>query len=319
MFGKSTLKAVINYREDQTPCPVKDCDQWVSRQRKRFLRESEFRCNDHQIYISRSTFEYADKYDNLLWTAPEDRALLDAIGKVKRESRMARDNSEDAVTWNVVRFLETSGLLGAWLESIAGVSVKNPRMIYWSFCQDSKALWPKLVAARAAFDEDAVHGSEPDLVVNCESTVFFIEAKLTSGNHTTPSDPSRRTRYESGGNGWFSEVIATDFNKIAVEEKRYELMRLWLLGSWAATELKKPFYLVNLVRDESERSIVKSLAPHLKSAPNRQFLRATWENIHRFVDDSRPRPPTSDTLLRYMLEKTLGYDNRGRLRSAFAL
>jgi hypothetical protein len=97
------------------------------------------------------------------------------------------------------------------------------------------------------------------------------------------------------------------------------MMRLRLLGSWAAAELNKPFYLVNLVRDKSERSIVKSLTPHLKSAPTQQFIRATWENIRRFVDDSRPRPPTSDTLLQNMIEKTVGYDNRGRLRPAFAL
>jgi hypothetical protein len=62
--------------------------------------------------------------------------LLDAIAGVKRESRMARDNSEDALTWNVFRFLDQSALLGTWLESIADAPTRNPRIKYWSYCPD---------------------------------------------------------------------------------------------------------------------------------------------------------------------------------------
>ena len=216
---------------------------------------------------------------NLLWTSPADQVLLHAIKRVKRESRMARDNSEDAVTWNVFRFLETSDLLGPWLSSITGARVSNPRLIYWSYSRDAKAKWPPLTEAQSAFGEDSGRGSEPDLIVDCDAGVFFIEAKLTSGNHTMPSDPTRQSRYEGGGDGWFREVIASNFNQLAVMERRYELMRFWLLGTWVAAQAKKPFYLVNLVREESEQSIVDSLARHLLINDNRHFVRATWEDI----------------------------------------
>ena len=81
------------------------------------LRTVIFLGPQHGIYISPSTFEYADEFDNLLWHDPADRELLAAFKPFKRESRLARDNSEDALTWNVFRYLEKSGRLGrvSWL------------------------------------------------------------------------------------------------------------------------------------------------------------------------------------------------------------
>ena len=62
-----------------------------------------FKCPKHNIYISPTTFEYQSELDNLLWKDEADLDLLDRTKGVKRESRIARDRSEDAVTWNVFR------------------------------------------------------------------------------------------------------------------------------------------------------------------------------------------------------------------------
>jgi len=50
--------------------------------------------------------------------------------KVKKESRMARDNSEDAVSWNVFRFLERNNLIEGFLSSITGLYLKSSEVIY---------------------------------------------------------------------------------------------------------------------------------------------------------------------------------------------
>ena len=320
MFGSSDLKERLQLNDDTTPCPVKGCPTWVARQKKRFVCTSEFLCPHHAIYISRTTFQYADENANLLWTSPADRALLDGIKRVKRENRMARDNSEDAVTWNVFRCLENNNLLGPWLESITtGALASNPRLIYWSYCQDTKKRWQPLTEAQQAFGEEAGRGSEPDLIIDCEAGLYFIEAKLTSGNHTTPSDPSRQNRYVAGGEGWYHTVIASDFQKIAVTERRYELMRFWLLGTWIAARVNKPFYLVNLVRHESEPSIVRLLAPHFRTGTQQRLLRVTWEGIRGFVEAYKPSPKATGQLVSYMNEKTIGYGTAGDLRLAFSL
>ena len=115
MFGAKDLKEKIFVTENEVDCPVRDCHEKVKRQRKFFRCEPQFQCPYHKIYISPSTFEYESEFDNLLWKASEDRALLHRIKTFKRESRMARDNSEDALTWNVFRYLERKKQLSDFL------------------------------------------------------------------------------------------------------------------------------------------------------------------------------------------------------------
>jgi len=50
----------------------------------------------------------------------------------------------------------------------------------------------------------------------------------------------------------YSKVIATSFEDLAVKEKRYEMLRYWLLGTWAAAQMNKLFYLVSLVRKKNK-------------------------------------------------------------------
>jgi len=109
MYGINKLKPKIKADNLTVECPVKNCLSIVERQHQVFKRESRFQCPIHKIYLSPSTFEYESKEDNLLWTDCEDISLLDKISKVKRESRMARENSEDALTWNV---------LDSWIDKI---------------------------------------------------------------------------------------------------------------------------------------------------------------------------------------------------------
>ena len=111
MFGEIDLKSPINITDSFVECPVRDCKTIVPRQRKTFKRAKEFFCPKHHIYISPSTFEYDNYTDNLLWKDKIDLDLLQRIMPVKRESRIARDNSEDALTWNIFRFLEKENLL----------------------------------------------------------------------------------------------------------------------------------------------------------------------------------------------------------------
>ena len=96
MLGIHDLKPKISITPATGECPVKGCCRSVERQRRSFRREERFQCPDHKIYISPSTFEYAREGDNLLWHNRVDLDLLEAAKTVKRESRIARDNSEDA-------------------------------------------------------------------------------------------------------------------------------------------------------------------------------------------------------------------------------
>ena len=141
MLGSTDLKIQIKISDETVDCPVRDCDNIVDRQRDHFRCEQRFQCPDHKIFISPTTFEYPDKYDNLLWTNSDDCSLIERINVYKRENRMARDNSEDAVTWNVFRYLEKACLLRPFLSSLAQEEQGKAELIYWSYSQSEFCNW----------------------------------------------------------------------------------------------------------------------------------------------------------------------------------
>ncbi len=313
-----SLKPALSVTETHVECPVVGCVQKVKRQRNAFRTAEEFLCPEHRIFISPSTFEYRDYRDNLLWTTGKDMELLDAIAGVKRESRMTRDNSEDALTWNVFRFLEQSALLGSWLESIADTLVRNPRIKYWSHCPEAKGTWPPLNAARRMFGETPKRDSEPDLIVETDDAIYWIEAKFLSGNDAPPSNPADSKQYITGGERWFDRVFKSPFGIVAVEKQFYELTRFWLLGSWGAAQAGKSFYLINLVRDRKEWNVEDEFGGHINRQSDRQFKRATWEDIYRFVQGSDPSTGCARVLV-YMEDKSAGYSALRQLVPAFSI
>lgn len=317
MLGLAELKKNIVLTDAAVECPVRGCPEKVMRQREVFRHSDEFKCPRHQIYISPSTFEYESMWDNLLWKSESDRQFLRSIMRAKRESRMARDNSEDAVTWNVFRFLQSSHLLGYVLESICEQEQNVNQIIYWSYSSDHKGTWEWLRVAREQFETVPDRGSEPDLIITTDTAIFFIEAKLNAGNRTTPSTLRVSDKYQSGAGSWFRDAFISDFNTVAVSAEKYELMRFWLLGTWIASNLNLEFYLVNLVRSQAEQNIEKEFGPHIKSTRDRIFKRYTWDQIYEVLLANPSPIERKDEIVRYFKNKTIGYLN-GKLRAAFA-
>ncbi|MCK4244581.1 MAG: hypothetical protein KAX20_03040 [Candidatus Omnitrophica bacterium] len=319
MFGTDRLKDKINKVNNTfVECPVKGCREKVKRQRKRFKRELEFMCKTHHIYISPTTFEYQDEFDNILWKDKTDKDLLKRIKGVKRECRMEHDNSEDAVTWNVFRFLERNKLLSGFLGKISKSPITNPEVIYWSYSQLQQKTWGKLLRARIEFGESPERSSEPDIIVKSDNTIFFIEAKLTATNDTTPSNPGDSKKYLTGGNSWFKEVFESDYQTIAISEQKYELLRFWLIGSWIAKQLDLDFYLVNLVLSERERDIKEIFKMHIKENRHRKFTRITWEEIYKYILSTKKANREKEAIIEYFRNKSIGYKYKDRhLQKAF--
>lgn len=327
MFDATSLKRDITITQSTVECPVIGCKSRVPRQRKRFQTLEEFKCPVHGIYISQSTFEYHNKLDNILWTDKQDIELLfNQICIFKRESnRIARDNSEDAVTWNVFRYLEKHSL-ERFLSEIAGSSVEDPEIIYWSYCPSEKNIWSELQKARFEFETNPEKGSEPDLIIRSKNALFFIEAKVNANNETTPSSNNSRVeeRYTAGGDNWYSKVFNSHYREIAVANRKYELLRFWLLGSWIAYNLNVNFLLVNLVPETKEQNIETVFGKYIipvegTKHQERAFLRLTWEQIYKFILSTKETSLEKQTVLTYLKNKTIGYDSNHNLQKAFAI
>jgi hypothetical protein len=321
MYYFNDLRAERVITAKHVPCPVKGCSVQVERQKGRYQKVEAYKCQKHDIYISPSTFEYENYENNLLWFDREDEALLESIFAEKRESRMAREKSEDAVTWNVFRYLEKKDLLKPFLNSISSSGNEDARLVYWSFDNIAGRPYEPPVQAREEFGEKSNQGSEPDLVIETKGNIYFIEAKLDSGNKGGPANSTNKKEYESGGNDWFSKVFkaGSDFDKVANEDSFYELMRLWLLGTWIANErLHCNFFLVNLVLNKKERDIEDLFGRHVGYNETRAFKRLTWEQIYSLIERTVPMDGKKE-IVEYFHGKTLGYNNSGALQRAFSL
>lgn len=321
MLGLSELKERIRLTDTTVECPVKGCRERVARQRRSFRRDEKFRCPRHRIYISPSTFEYDDQQGNILWREKTELDLLEQVKSVKRESRIARDNSEDAVTWNVFRFLEREDIASGYLSTLTGSPVGKPEVIYWSYSRLHTGPWIPLTEARRVFERRPLLGSEPDVIIRTDRELFLIEAKLTSGNNTVlrSKDPAVKIKYESGGNNWYTRVFKSDLETVAISERKYELMRFWLIGTWIAKHLDVDFYLVNLVPSQREKDIENIFKKHIAENQHRTFLRAPWEDIYECILKSNMSGRDRGVIIRYFQNKTLGYDEQGKLQRAFLI
>lgn len=326
MYNLLNLKPKITVTETTVECPVESCNHIVERQRDKFLRLDKFKCPIHNIYISPSTFEYEKEADNLLWTDPNDLALFNRIKNVKRESRISRDNSEDAVTWNVFRYLERNHLLESLLYHISGEIHSECELILWSYSeienmqhQSKYSGWSFLNVARRQFGEIVKRDSEPDIIILSDKTLFFIEAKVQAHNNTIPSNSSNPKMYLSGGKNWFREVFKTTYQSVAIDERKYELTRFWLLGTWIAKEMGRKFQLVNLVLSGKERKIEADFGKHIMSDSNNRFSRFTWEEIYTLIGETKLANNETHIILDYFNYKTTGYRSNGLVKKTFTI
>ncbi len=135
----------------------------------------------------------------------EDQDDFKDIKAVKRESRIARERSEDALTWNVFRYLQKHELIRQAMERFTGEDLVDPEVIYWSYSEREKDRSSLLTAARQSFRKSA--GTEPDTIIDSKSHLIFIEAKFTSGNRTTPSGEDVLDKYLMSNDRWYESVF----------------------------------------------------------------------------------------------------------------
>jgi hypothetical protein len=217
-------------------------------------------------------------WDNLLWHDTSDRQLVAQIIGVKRvKAQLHHDSSEDAVTWNVFRFLEKSRLLSGLLEQLRDGPATNPEAMYWTCSASQGEVWSELANAWDVFQELPQRASEPDLIVKSDEGVFFIEAKLTSASsqdfnasHKEEDRAERVGRYNKG------QVYLRDPIEDIVNGGYYQLMRFWVLGCWIAERLGRDFMLVNLVRSGKDEGIEGAFGGCIRGNRHMRFQRLTW-------------------------------------------
>ena len=335
MFGSEELKKKFEIEGDTILCPVIGCGNQVKKMTKGVLKSldaylekgesnrekfDQYLCKEHKIYITPTTFIYEDLSDNLLWY-DADKDFLDKIIVAKRvKAQLHHDNSEDAVTWNVFRFLERTKLLSGFLEGLHNSPAKSPEVIYWSYSQSQQKVWNELEKARKEFGESPQRSSEPDLVVKSDDVLFFTEAKLTAPNkidfnknHTAKDKAERIKRYSKGD--YFLKQSVENI----MDAGYYQLMRFWLIGACIAHNKNLNFCLLNLVRKDEEKDIESEFGKYIKQNEKMELMRVTWEDIYKYISNTGQLGEDKDKMFGYFRNKTIGYDRNGRLQRAFSI
>jgi hypothetical protein len=318
MYTINDLKNKIDITDNKVECPINGCNITVNRKRRKDKKGKNFICEKHGILVTPSTFIYQDLSSNLIFQ--NDLELLNKILGTKRESRLKNENSEDAVSWNVFRYLEKENLLLQWLNEITNETHEELEIMYWSHCSIEKGTYPLLKNAREEFGEIENQGSEPDIIIKTDKTFFFIEAKLFSSNKTSGSGETLNKRlknqkeYLIGGHKLFCNLLKTTYDDIIIDQK-YELMRFWLLGSWMAKQKELNFQLINLVLDRNEKDIESDFGKHIKQNNHNKFIRRTWESIYHFIKENGNKTDYKEKVLSYFENKAAGYKSNGVLKN----
>jgi hypothetical protein len=321
MYDWTTLKHSIKTEDIGYLCPVGGCTTRLhERQKKSYQKSDRFSCKIHDLIFSPTAFEYIHPEQNILW---DYDCLLQHTTK-REKGRLGRDNSEDAVTWNLFRYLDSRGqLLLPFLTNLSAptnLPLQTAQTIFWAHDRITGKTWDWLMRARTEFELRPSHGSEPDLIIFTDRVLFFIEAKVNASNNTVPRNHKCRDKYVNGSDCWWNTAFNkdADYDQIAVNQKKYELMRFWLLGTWIAKELNLDFRLISLLRDKDTagKDIESTFKAFLPEARKNDFKRVTWESIYQYIANFAPDHPDKNTILKYLQNKTIGYQS-GKLRKAF--
>lgn len=243
------------------------------------------------------------------------------IKLAKRECRISRERSEDALTWNVFRYLNKQKYIHSFIKEKLEFDIVNPELILWSFSEkemvNRRGILKELADARQQFGEKENRSTEPDIIIKGENAIIFIEAKFSSGNNTSGNAVKKlfrinnRKKYDQD---WFKYVFKENYEKL-INSGKYELMRLWLLGTWIANEKKLDFYLLNLTREKYEGNIEKIFKPLINETKSNTFERITWESIYDFI--LAQNNEDNYTILEYLENKSCGFNSSRKKQKAF--
>jgi hypothetical protein len=214
---------------------------------------------------------------------------LNLCSRNSKASRLARETSEDAVTWTVIRFLQDTKQIPRAL----ALEDDLQAVLFWGVQYPPRVDDPirqaleEILATDLHEDPDRL--TEPDVIFSLKSHLVFIEFKYLSRNDKKPHykhfhrylDPDRQLFRDPRG---------------AVEKAGYyEFARNWVAGALLARRLKKRFLLINLAAQNCSHAATE-FHRSLASNDDRQFQFIAWPDfLKRFA---QPMPDWFGTYLR---------------------
>ena len=294
-------------------CPVRGCRHWL-RPPKRAPKSAGEPCPEHGVVSHTSTYSYADYRRNLV----VDGFFFDQhirYHPFKYEAhRFGSEKSEDALTWNVLRGLQTTNALGEVAALALGRRYRQePRLFLWGLeiMADAVEPWDLLIKARERFESDLPVNrplTEPDAALFLPgSYLILIEAKFTSHNPVYRRD---RTKLLDLTLGQLIHIYQDpglqflDYEEAGQrDEIHYQLWRNLIFSEYMA-KLDSPQTIgmvVNLVRSGTEHDACWPVLSLMHPPFRDRFEQLSWEDLYAIAERSG-----ASSIIRYMQNKTAG-------------
>jgi hypothetical protein len=329
-YGVAELDPVVQ-RDPSDPdlvrCFVHGCNEWVRRVKRGTTDQY---CPIHGIRLHAAqgfnpTYGYADVSRNVI-VGVEDFISRGVGHPYKYDSnkwRLASENSEDTLSWNVFRSFSDARLLGPLVQAfLVEESSQEPDLYLWGIRINDGSFqgWDLLDRARQRFESQLPVRrpyTEPDIALHLPGHyLILIEAKFGSPNTTyVPGDRQEAQDLT------FAELLSIYHDPelrildhdLALRQSQihYQLWRNLVFAEWMAA-CESPdtrAYHVNLVREGYESEAAKTFAQLVRPEYSSRFRQWTWESLHRGFCHC----PEMSRCARYLENKTYG------LRPAFRL
>jgi hypothetical protein len=197
---------------------------------------------------------------------------LNEFNRRNKREKIAFSSSEDALTWTFFNYFVVNNKITDLLELLNIESQKNDCEIYlWgvNICSENieTELYKDLIKVSDCFKEDSTKRSEPDVIINLDNKLIFIEVKYRSKNEIQ-SDKTKFAKYK---------ILGMDFDK-AIKSGHYELVRNWAFASQLSNG--RDFELINLCPERLFNDTNK-LDLFEQSINNKKgvFRKISWEQM----------------------------------------
>ncbi len=210
-------------------------------------------------------------------------AALNIRNRENKREKFAFETSEDAVTWTVFRYLQSTGTLGGVLREcvpdLGNAVPQEPALLLWGVPVSAGdvqagAVRERLEEILPRIGENPESMSDPDVILDCGGAgIVFIEVKYRSLNDNKDASYGGWSRYLD------TDAFADPLSLCS--SGHYELARNWRIGWDLAVE--RPFTLVNLgppiLFEGPEGKRLAEFERRLERSENRRFRQLTWSRL----------------------------------------
>ncbi|HKL85766.1 MAG TPA: hypothetical protein VJ861_05495 [Treponemataceae bacterium] len=222
-------------------------------------------------------------YADYIMNVPEQvRALLPEIidksinvnNRTAKKIKLGFNTSEDALTWTVFRHLQISNGISALIESItSNKSTGQCVVYYWGtpVTDEDMIITSKrklLESVLLEIGENDQKMSEPDIIIEDDETLIFLEIKFGSLNDSQDTSEKWK-KYDN--RRYFKENIMNVPNL-----REYQLVRNWCIGNMLAEKTGKKFKLINLVFSDKDTNDLAEFKDNLNQTEKSAFKRMNW-------------------------------------------